>query len=118
MRSHLNTRIVKNATANLVRLAGSGAVALLLPAFLVRRLSPDTYSAWALLLQWTAYIGLLDFGVQTAVAHFIAHANELQDREQRNGIASSAFTLLTGTGIVALFLVGVTAWQLPLILPA
>ena len=113
MQSNLSATIAKNASANLVKLAGSGIVALLLPAFLVRRLPTDTYSAWALLLQWTLYVGFLDLGVQTAVARFVAHANELADQDQRNGIASTAFALLGAVAVVALCLIGIAAWQLP-----
>jgi len=113
MQSNLKTTVAKNASANLVRLVGSGFVAVLLPAFLVRRLSIDTYSAWALLLQWTAYLSFLDFGVQTAVARFVAHANELDNPGERNGIASTAFALLTAASSLGLVLVGLAAWQLP-----
>jgi O-antigen/teichoic acid export membrane protein len=118
MHSGLAATVAKNASANLVRLAGSGLVALLLPAFLVRRLPIDTYSAWALLLQWTAYVGFLDFGIQTAVARFIAHAHEVDDVQQRNGIASTALALLALAAILGVVLVGLGAWQLPKIFPA
>jgi O-antigen/teichoic acid export membrane protein len=110
--------VLKNASANLVRLAGSGVIALLLPPFLVRILATDTYSAWALLLQITLYLGLLDFGIQTAVARFVAHANELNDSEQRDGIVSTALVLLIFAAVLSVCLVGVLAWQLPRVFTA
>lgn len=110
--------VIKNASANLVRLAGSGIVALLLPPFLVRRLPTDTYSAWALLLQLTLYIGLLDFGIQTAVARFVAHADELRDAHRRDGMASTAAVLLGLAAIAAFLFIAVLAWQLPRIFTA
>lgn len=109
----LQRTVVKNASANLVRLAGSGIVAILLPPFLVRMLPTDTYSAWALLLQLTVYVGLLDFGVQTAVARYVAHAEELQDDRLRDGIVSTAAVLLSIAAALAMCLVGLLAWQLP-----
>ena len=109
----LRRSIVKNASVNLVRLGGSGIVALLLPPFLVRTLPRDTYSAWALLLQLTLYVGLLDFGIQTAVARFVAHADELNDPEQRDGIASTAVLLLASAAALGCCFVAVLAWQLP-----
>ncbi len=110
--------VVKNATANLVRLAGSGVVALLLPPFLVRMLPTDSYGAWALLLQLTIYVGLLDFGIQTAVARFVSHAEEVHNPAQRDGIASTAAALLILAAAVAFSVVGVLAWQLPRIFTA
>lgn len=109
----LTRTVVKNASANLVRLAGSGVVALLLPPFLVRELSKDAYGAWALLLQLTLYVGYLDFGIQTAVSRFVAHAEELNDSEQRDGVFSTAFVMLCAAALLGCVLVIVLAWQLP-----
>ena len=109
--------IVKNASSNLVRLVGSGIVALLLSPFLVRMLPKDTYGAWAVLLQMTLYVGYLDFGIQTAVARFVAHTHELDDHERRDGIVSTAFAMLTLAAVLGCILVAVLAWQLPAIFP-
>jgi O-antigen/teichoic acid export membrane protein len=105
--------ILKNASANLVRLVGSGIAAVLLPPVLVRLLPRDTYGAWALLLQLTLYVGFLDFGVQTAVARFVAHTDELNDTEQRDGVLSTAFVLLWLACAIGLTLMGILVWQLP-----
>lgn len=105
--------MVKNASVNLARLAGAGVIALLLPPFLVRALPKDVYGAWALLLQITLYVGYLDFGLQTAVSRFVAHADELNDVSQRDGVVSTAFALLAGAMLLGTLLVVVLAWQLP-----
>jgi O-antigen/teichoic acid export membrane protein len=110
--------VLKNASANLLRLAGSGVVALVLPPFLVRRLPTDTYSAWALLLQITLYIGMLDFGVQTAVIRFVAHADEVEDAKRRDGMVSTALFLLTLVAALGFLLSGMVAWQLPRVFKA
>jgi O-antigen/teichoic acid export membrane protein len=109
----LKRKIVRNASANLVRLAGSGIIVLALPFFLVRTLPKDTYGAWAILLQLTVYVGYLDFGVQTAVARFVAHTEELRDFRQRDGILSTAFVLLTVAALLGFTCIGVLIWQLP-----
>lgn len=110
---NLTRTVVKNASANLARLAGSGVIALLLPPFLVRELSKDAYGAWSLLLQLTLYVGYLDFGIQTAVARFVAHAEELGDTKQKDGVVSTAFVLLSLAALLGCVLVIVLAWQLP-----
>jgi O-antigen/teichoic acid export membrane protein len=109
----LKRTVFTNALANLLRLGASGIVALLLPSFLVRRLTVEAYSTWVLVLQVTVFASFLDFGVQTAVARFVAHAEELNDDEQRDGIASTAFVLLALAAALGLCVVSVLAWQLP-----
>jgi len=109
----LSRTVFKNASANLVRVVGVGALALFVPSFLVRMLSTETYGAWALLLQVTAFVGFLDFGLQTAVARFVAHAEELQDSAQRDGFASTACLFLVAACAFGLAVIAVMAWQLP-----
>ena len=109
----LTRLVVKNASANLVRLVGAGVVALLLPPFLVRELSKDVYAAWSLLLQLTLYVSYLDFGIQTAVSRFVAHAEELGDSRQRDGVVSTAFAMLSAAAILGCALVMAFAWQIP-----
>jgi O-antigen/teichoic acid export membrane protein len=111
--SGLSRTVFKNASANLVRVVGSALIALFLPFLLVRMLPPKVYGAWALLLQVTMYVGLFDFGLQTAVARFVAHADELRNSKQRDGIASTAVVLLAVACVVGLCMIGVMAWQLP-----
>lgn len=88
-------------------------MALLLPPFLVRKLSVEAYGTWALVLQVALYFGFVDFGIQTAVARFVAHADELNDPEQRDGIASTALLCLILASALGLFVVGFISWQLP-----
>jgi O-antigen/teichoic acid export membrane protein len=93
--------IVKNATANLVRGSASAVVALILPPLLIRSMSPDAFSAWSLILQLSAYVGYLDFGIQTAIARFVAHATERKDAAHRDKIVSTAVACLSASGLLA-----------------
>jgi O-antigen/teichoic acid export membrane protein len=74
-------------------------VAILLPPVLVRHMEPATYAVWVLVLQFVAYVGYLDFGLQTAVGRYVAFANEKNDTQWRDGIFSTAFV---GLSIAAL----------------
>src|SRR5258707_834662 len=66
--------VLRNAAFNILRGSSAAVVALVLPPFLIRSLDRNTYGAWALVLQMSAYVGNLDLGVQTAVSRFVAHA--------------------------------------------
>jgi O-antigen/teichoic acid export membrane protein len=111
----LKRTVVKNATANLLRLGGSGLVALCLPPFLVRMLPKDVYGAWAILLQITLYLAYFDFGIQTAVARFVAHYDELKHNQQRDATISTAFILLCVAALVGFAAVTAVSLRLPAI---
>ena len=58
-------------------------------------MSGSAYSVWVLVIQLSAYVGLLDFGIQTAVGRFVAHATELKDEEQRDQFVNSSIAILS-----------------------
>lgn len=94
--------VAKNSFANLVRGGAGALVALFLPPFLTRSMSPAAYGAWALVLQLSAYVGYLDFGIQTAVGRFVARANELRDAQLRDQIVNTSFAILGVAGVLAI----------------
>src|SRR5271165_3434449 len=62
----------RNAVASMARLFIASLVALVLPAYLTRHLPVQTYGAWVLILQLSAYVAYLDFGVQSGVSKYVA----------------------------------------------
>ena len=109
----LGATVIKNAFANVVRGGASAIVAVALPHFLTHDLSVDRFSAWVLMLQIAAYSNYLDFGVQTAVARYVAQAVERGDKRQRDEVISTALVLLLAAGAVALVISVLIAWNLP-----
>jgi O-antigen/teichoic acid export membrane protein len=93
--------LLKNIIANVIRGSTAALVALLLPPFLTRSMSPAAFGAWALVLQLSAYVGYLDFGIQTAVGRFVAHANERGDPDQRDRIVCTSLSVLAFSGLLA-----------------
>jgi O-antigen/teichoic acid export membrane protein len=85
--------------ANLAKGGTAAVVAIVLPPILVRHMDPVSYAVWVLVLQIVAYVGYLDFGLQTAIGRYVAYANENNDLEWRDGIFSTASV---GLGIAAL----------------
>jgi O-antigen/teichoic acid export membrane protein len=112
MRS-LHFTIAKNALANVMRGGASAVVAIVLPHFLTRSLGADRFAGWALMLQLAAYANYLDFGVQTAVARYLAGALEKGDRELRDRLLTNAVAILSAGGAIAISGLVIVAWQLP-----
>jgi O-antigen/teichoic acid export membrane protein len=103
-------KILQGSASNLVRMLVSTLVALVLPPFLVRRMSPAEYSAWVLILQFSAYVNFLDFGLQTAIGKFVAQYDATGDREANHRLLSTSFTILAAAALVgAAVIAGVTA---------
>jgi len=109
----IGTIVAKNAFANVMRGGATAIVALALPHFLTRSLDHDRFAAWSLLLQMSAYTTYLDFGVQTAVARFLAGYIERGDEKHRDRLVSTALALLSLAAVLAMFVILVVLWQLP-----
>jgi O-antigen/teichoic acid export membrane protein len=86
--------VASNSIANVIRLAVTSLVAILLPAYLTHRLPVKTYAAWVLILQLSAYVGYLDFGVQTAVSKYIAEYEAKRDTAGCNRCASVGLVIM------------------------
>lgn len=109
----IGTIVAKNALANLMRGGATAIVALALPHVLTRSLDHDRFAAWSLLLQMSAYTTFLDFGVQTAVARFLAGYMERGDEQHRDRLVSTALALLSLAAVVAIVVIIAVLWQLP-----
>jgi O-antigen/teichoic acid export membrane protein len=103
----------KNAIANLIRGGATAAVAIALPRFLTRSLDTEHFAAWSLILQIAAYASYLDFGLQTAIARFVAQAIELKQKERQAKLVSTALTLLSLAALIALVVISIVIWQFP-----
>ena len=100
-------KILQGSASNLVRMLVSTLVALVLPPFLVRRMSPAEYSAWVLILQFSAYVNFLDFGLQTAIGKFVAQYDATGDREANHRLLSTSFTILAAAALVGAAVIAV-----------
>ena len=98
-------KLLQGSALNTVRLILSLSISLFLPHFLVHRMSKDEYSGWVLILQISAYITFLDFGMQTAISKFVAEYDALGDRERLQRLVSSAFAILVIAGAMGMVVV-------------
>lgn len=106
-------KILQGSASNLVRVLLSTLAALVLPPFLVHRMSAAEYSAWVLILQLSAYVNLLDFGLQAAIGKFVAEHDAAGDHEASHHLVSTSFTMLSAAAVLGAVLILVLAWLLP-----
>src|SRR5580698_2114116 len=106
-------KVLQGSASNMVRVLLSMLVSLVLPPFLVHRMPPPEYSAWVLILQLSAYVNLLDFGLQTAIGKFVAEYDATNRHEASHGIVSTSFTILALAATIACAAIGVMVWGVP-----
>jgi O-antigen/teichoic acid export membrane protein len=105
--------MASNSMANVVRLSATSLVAILLPAYLTHRLPTTTYGAWVLILQLSAYVGYLDFGVQTAVSKYIAEHQAKRDFVGCSRCASVGLLIMLVASALGALLTVILAWRVP-----
>lgn len=109
--------IFKNSIANVGRGSVSALVAIGVAPFLTRKMTPEAYGAWGLVLQLSAYTAYLDFGVQTAVGRFVAYADERHDRLHRDEVVTTSLALLVLSMLISAVVIALVTWQLPHFFP-
>jgi O-antigen/teichoic acid export membrane protein len=106
-------KVLQGSASNIIRVLLSMLVSLVLPPFLVHRLSAAEYSAWVLILQLGAYVGLLDLGLQIAIGKFVAEHDAAGDREASHHVVSTSFTILSAAALIAVAGLLVLVAQVP-----
>jgi O-antigen/teichoic acid export membrane protein len=102
-----------NAILSIGRLLLSTAVGFVLPSFLVHHLPVTTYAAWVLILQMSAYVGYLDFGIQTGIAKYVAEFDARGDADGAGRRASAGMAMLLLVSVLGCALTLALAWQVP-----
>ena len=113
MTSDRTRKVLHGSISNLLRLVLSLVFSLYLPHFLVHHMAASEYSAWVLILQLSAYVNFLEFGIQTAVSKFVAEYEARGELAELHRTVSSAFVMLSAGGALGLFAVALLSWQVP-----
>jgi O-antigen/teichoic acid export membrane protein len=95
-------RPVRNVLANWTAYFMGFGVNFFISPLIVNHLGAEGYGVWTLLATVTAYLGLLDLGIRSAVTRYVARSESQGDREASTRIASAAITLLAVMGGLAL----------------
>jgi O-antigen/teichoic acid export membrane protein len=99
--------------ANVTKVLFTIPFALILPPLFVHRMVPAEYSAWMLILQGSAYLSMLDLGLQIAIGKFVAQYDAAGDRTASSRILSSSFAILCISALIGGAVIGVLTWRVP-----
>jgi len=101
--------LARNTVASWASYGTAVAIALALTPLVIRSVGVAGYGVWILFTQLTGYTGLLDVGVQPAVARFVAEARARGDRESGRSILSTALALHGTIGLCVLGLLALSS---------
>lgn len=105
--------VLRNVTSSWAMLVVNTIISFVLSPIVVHALGSVYYGVWSLLMQFTGYLWLFDFGVRESVIKYVAqyHASGEDDKlETTVRTAISVYTLVT---IAALLAVGAITAALP-----
>jgi O-antigen/teichoic acid export membrane protein len=85
--------VARGVVSNWTYLVVNVLVAFWMTPFVVRHLGDTSYGLWALVLQLTGYMGVVDVGLRSALVRFVSRFKAQDDDEGLNRLMNSAFTL-------------------------
>jgi len=94
--------ISKNIFSNYVGIAGAIIIAFMLSPFLVHSLGDTRYGVWSVVSALTGYMALLDLGVSSAMAKYVAKFKVLKDYRSLNEVLASGLLIMLTAGTLLL----------------
>ncbi len=102
----MSVQILRNILSNWGAFALGTIVQFMMMPFLIRHLGDTQYGIWVLIMSFTGFLGLFDFGVSGSVVKYVAEFKAKGDNEELNRICSSAFYVYVAAGC-AVFLIAI-----------
>ncbi|MBN2521603.1 MAG: oligosaccharide flippase family protein [Bacteroidales bacterium] len=94
----MNKKIFKNSFINSLGYVFTVVITFFITPFVIHSLGNDLYGIWILLIGLTGYLGLLDFGMRTAIVKYVSEYYSKADYNSLNGIGSTAFSFFAFLG--------------------
>lgn len=104
-------RLFKNIASSWFALLVNIVVSFFLAPFVVHGLGNTYYGIWAITLQFTGYLYLLDFGVRDSVVRYTAKYSAQQKTAKLNRVLTTALVLYTPIFLLCVAVAFVAAWR-------
>ncbi len=107
----------RNVLISAGRIGVFACAGVLLPAFLTHHMPTSVFGAWTLILQISAYVGYLEFGIQIAVAKYVAQFIAADDTESCHHHATAGVAITVASASLGLILSVVFSLLTPRLFP-
>ena len=101
--------ISKNIFSNYVGIGGAIIIAFLLSPYLIHTLGDTRYGVWSVVSALTGYMSLLDLGISSAVAKYVAKHKALNDYKAINVVIGSSLVVLMSVALLLILVSPVLA---------
>lgn len=106
-------KILRNVFSNWAILAVHIVISFFLAPFIVRSLGNTYYGIWVIMMQFTGYLYLLDFGIRESIIRYVSKHKASGVTSDLNEIISSGFLLYLAIGALCLVITGILALLFP-----
>lgn len=109
----MSTRLARSVSTNWLNFAVNVLISFFLAPFVVRHLGSVYYGIWAVALQFTGYIYLLDFGVRESVVRYTSKYVARKQHSRLSQTLTVAMIVYMPIMLAALLLTAVGVWGMP-----
>jgi O-antigen/teichoic acid export membrane protein len=109
----MSSKTVRSITSNWLLLAVNIGVSFFMSPFVVSKLGSTYYGIWAISLQFTGYLYLLDFGVRESVIRYTAKYVARQQPGRLNQVLNTAILIYVPISLGCAVLACLAAWAAP-----
>jgi O-antigen/teichoic acid export membrane protein len=107
------SRLVQSIASNWASLAVNIAISFFLAPFVVNKLGSTWYGIWAVVMQFTGYLYLMDFGVRESVIRYTSKYMARKQGRRLNQILTVAFGVYGPITVLTLIASVTLAWAAP-----
>ena len=107
-----SVQIIRNILANWGAYFIGTIVGFLMMPFVIHQLGDMKYGIWVLIMNFTGYLGMLDFGVSGSVVKYVAEFKARNDKDGLNEFCTTAFYIFLASGVLVFLLASIIAFHL------
>jgi O-antigen/teichoic acid export membrane protein len=105
--------ILRNVTSNWASLVVGIVLSFVIAPLTVHSLGNVYYGIWTLLMQFTGYLWLFDFGVRESVIKYVAQYHASEQHDELVSTVRTAVSMYSVVAVVALLMIALLALALP-----
>jgi O-antigen/teichoic acid export membrane protein len=104
---NIGKKIIRNTIYNSIGRIWLMAVILLLTPYILHKLEVQVFAVWSLVFVVANYLGVLDFGIRTSFAKYIAEYHTKKDQDSINGVINCGIIFYLA---FSLFVTALAVW--------
>lgn len=106
-------RVAANVFSSWMNLAVNLVISFFLAPFVVKSLGNTYYGIWVILMQFTGYLYLLDFGVRESIIRYVSKFNASRETDELGEVLNAGLVFYAGIGAISFLVAAGLALAFP-----